>query len=98
MSVGIVPAKGNIDAISGQLVNDLEYVFSRIEKMQTWLLATPDATLTAAPYSYTSGEVAQLKSAYADLMQLITIYRGSTNLSVAKDFRTFAKLLAGIGV
>jgi hypothetical protein len=38
-----------------------------------------------------------LKSAMSDLDQLRTIFVGSATLGVAKDFRTFAKRLCGLG-
>lgn len=98
MSVGLSPTKSQIDSAAGSEVNELEMRFSRIERIKAWLDETPDATLEAAPYSYTNGEVAILKSAYSDLKQLIDIYRGGANLASAKDFRAFAKQLRGLGV
>jgi len=76
----------------------LEDWIVRIERFQTYLVATVDATLLAAPYSYSQAEINLLKSAYTDMTQLIAIYRGTQNLSVAKDFRTFTKQLIGTGL
>jgi len=98
MSVGIVPTKDQIDNNGGSLLKNLDDALARCERLQTWLLATPDATLQAAPYSYSSQEVATLKSAFSDIAQLATIYRGTANLAVAKDFRQFAKLLWGFNL
>jgi hypothetical protein len=38
-----------------------------------------------------------LKSAFADLTQLGTIWTGSAALPAAKDFRAFVRLLWGVG-
>lgn len=97
MSVGIQNTKQQIDSTAGLFVQ-LMNVFDQISRMQTFLLATPDATLTSAPYNYTAGEVAQLKSAFSDHAQLIAIYQGAQSLAVAKDFRTFSKPLIGTGL
>lgn len=98
MSVGLnTPSKSQIDGLAGSLPMTLEDWIVRVERFQAFLAATLDATLTAAPYSYTAQEVANLKSAYTDLTQLIAIYRGTQNLAVAKDFRSFTKLLIGTG-
>lgn len=98
MSVGIQPSKSVLDGMAGSLAIELENAIARIERMQAFLALTPDATLQAAPYSYTAGEVAILKSAYTELTQLIAIYRGQQNLTTAKDFRTFPKQLWGLGL
>ena len=97
MAIGMQQTKGQIDSTAGLFVQ-LQNVFDQIERVQTFLLATPDATLQAAPYGYTAGEVAQLKSAFTDAVQLIGIYKGTQILAVAKDFRTFSKLLVGTGL
>lgn len=99
MSVGIQVSKATIDGLSGAMIIELEDLFARMERFSQFLAATPDATLQAAPYAYTSGEVAVLKSFYvADLPQLLTIYRGTANLSSAKNFRIFGKQLWGAGI
>jgi hypothetical protein len=98
MSVGLSqPSKAQIDALAGSLPMTLEDWIVRVERFQAFLAATLDATLTAAPYNYTAGEVAILKSAFTDFTQLIAIYRGSQNLASAKDFRAFSKQLIGTG-
>lgn len=98
MSVGIFPSKASIDATAGSLVISLDDFFIKVDRFRTYLLATSDATLLAAPYSYAQGEIDILKSAFGDLAQLAAIYRNQQNLAVAKDFRSFAKLLIGFGL
>lgn len=96
MSVGIQQTKTQIDGTSGNLVRDFENALIPLTRFASWLDATPDASLTAL--GYTSGEVAILKSAYADFEQLIAIYQGTQNLLLAKDFRTFGHQLWGAGL
>lgn len=98
MSIGLTPTKASIDATSGTIAVSFDDLFAKVDRFQTFLLATPDATLTSAPYSYSAGEVAQLKSAFTDLAQLAAIYRNQQNLASAKDFRAFSKLLIGFGL
>ena len=93
MSVGFPTSKTDIDARAGQLALQLRDTLRQIQLFEAYLVATPDATLITA--GYIQAEVNTLKSAYSDLDQLRTIYEGGANLSVAKDFRTFAKLLVG---
>lgn len=98
MSVGIFPTKAQIDSTSGSLVLSLDDFFAKVDRFQTYLLATPDATLLAAPYSYAQAEINLLKSSFTDLAQLAAIYRNQQNLAVAKDFRAFGKQLIGFGL
>lgn len=97
MSVGIIPDKGAIDNTSGSLCRDLNNLFGRIVAFDAWLDGQPDADLISA-YGYSQADVDRLKSAFSDLAQLQTIYTGAANLANAKDFRTFAKLLAGFNL
>jgi hypothetical protein len=66
-----------------------------VERFQTLLAATPDANLQALGYSV--GDVAQLKSAFADLNDLARVYRGlATAKTLPYDYTQFAKLLVGV--
>jgi hypothetical protein len=98
MTVGLAVDKGQIDSWSGQLSRDIDVWSGRVDKLEAFLLATPDATLTAPPFNYTAGEVALLKSSIADLKQLADLFRGVGALAAAKDFRTFSKQLIGLGI
>lgn len=95
MSIGIAVSKTQLDEVSGSIASDLRKVFDDINELNTWLLGKTESDLTAM--GYTVGEVAVLKSAYADIAQLRTIFTGAANLTVAKDFRVFLKQLWGLG-
>lgn len=93
MAVGFPALKADIDARAGQLALQLRDTLRQIQLFEAWLLTQADANLVSL--GYVQAEVNTMKSAYADLDQLRTIYEGTANLTTAKDFRTFAKLLTG---
>jgi hypothetical protein len=101
INAGGIPAltKGQFDAQMNGIIQALDGAFSQVQALEAFLTAHPDADFTAAaggpgPTGYAAGDVTNFKSAFSDLDQLRTIYQGSANLLVAKDFRTFAKLIA----
>lgn len=94
MAVGFPTSKNDIDGRAGRIALDIRDGLAAAAGLKAWLDTQPDANLTAL--GYTTGEVAILKSAMADLNQLNSIYTGAANLATAKDFRTFAKLLLGV--
>jgi hypothetical protein len=95
MAVGLPTNKLDIDSKAGSIAVRLRDLFTEIQYTAAWAAGMPDNDLVAL--GYTSGEVAVLKSALADLEQLRTIYNGSANLANAKDFKAFAKQLTGLG-
>lgn len=96
MAAGYPRARADIDQRAGTLAITLRNVFDEIDRFKSFLDATPDADLEAAPISYSPTDVAQLKSAFTDLALLGAIYRGESSASTAYDYRTFAKLLVGV--
>jgi len=80
----------------GGLARDLNVVLNRIGEVRAYL-DTMTAGEVEALYGYESGEGSVIKSAYADLDELRTVYEGSAAVANAKDFRTFAKRLYGTG-
>jgi hypothetical protein len=95
MSVGLPASKTELDARSGDIARAFQKNFGDVVTMQQYLLATSEADLVAL--GYTSGEVATLKTAFTDLMQLGEIWTGSAALPAPKDFRTFVSRLWGVG-
>lgn len=94
MPVGYNVTKNDLDARAGGLAFNVRSHFEEIANLKTWLDAKPDNDLTAM--GYTSGEVAILRSAIADLAKLGDIYHGTQTQTPAYDFRTFAKQLTGV--
>lgn len=95
--IGTPLARADIDYKIGQVSLAANLAFENIRQMQAWLAGQTDAVLEAAPFGYTAGEVAVIKSAFANLDQLRTIYEGSAALAAPQDFRVFARQVWGFG-
>src|SRR4029077_5611118 len=96
MAVGFPKARAHVGDRAGSFAGPPRNTFDGIDQFKLFLDSTPDADLTSAPYNYTAGDVAVLKSAYNDLAKLAQIYRGEIEQSPAYDFRTFAHQLTGV--
>lgn len=94
MAAGIQVDKPTINNIVGANSRNIHQLFFGVDGIKAYLDATLDSDLVAM--GFTAGEVSVMKSAYADLAQLVAIYRGTANLAAAKNFQTFAKQLHGI--
>lgn len=95
MSVGLPVSKLEIDTRAGDTSRAFQRAFEDVVTMKGYLDATTEADLIA--FGYTAQEVAVLKTAFADLMQLQTIWHGVANLPAAKDFTQFVRQLWGVG-
>jgi hypothetical protein len=95
MSVGLPVTKSEIDTRAGDTARAFQRAFEDVATMQTYLAGALEADLIAL--GYTSNEVAVLKTAFADLTELGTIWTGAAALAAAKDFRTFARQIWGVG-
>lgn len=95
MSVGILVTKGEIDTRMGDLARSFQGLFSDEVILKAFFDSTADPELIAL--GYTSGEVAVLKSAIADLDQLRRLSLGEEALAAPKDFTQFLRLLWGVG-
>lgn len=97
MGAGIQYDKSQINAQAGSCAMDLKRTFDRGATFQAWLATIPDATLINT-YGFVQLDVDVLRSGFADLVQLNTLYTGGGTLAVAKDFRAFLKQLYGFGI
>lgn len=95
MSVGLPVTKEEVDTRAGDIARTFQRMFDDVAVMKTYLDATTEADLIALGYD--ANEVAVLKTAWADLAQLATIWVGTAALPAAKDFRQFARQLWGVG-
>lgn len=93
--VGLPTSKNEIDNVAGAIARDLNVLMKRVTVLKAYLDQTPDADLVTMGYSV--GDVALLKSAFADAAQLEGIFRGAGTLAEAKDFRAFLRQLWGLG-
>lgn len=88
--------KATINSRVAALAQQADRSFLAIQQFKLWLDSLPDTTMTSA-YGYVQADLDVIRSAFADLEQLRTIYQGTANLAVAKDFRTFAKQVYPFG-
>lgn len=88
----------DVNATAAQIARQLYSAMANVQRFEAWLAATPDATLTSAPYGLQSGDVATLKSAFTDADKLRQIFEGSATQGSAYDFRTFLKQAIGTGL
>lgn len=95
MSVGLAVTKGEIDSRAGDIARSFQRAFDDVATLKGFLDAAIDADLIAL--GYTTDEVATLKTAWADLTTLATIWAGAAALPAAKDFRVFVRRLWGVG-
>lgn len=80
----------------GALMGQLDSTFLRIQQYKTFLDTITDANLTSL-YGIPQADINIMRSSLTDVEQLRTIYQGTANLSVAKDFRTFAQQTYAFG-
>src|SRR5262245_45066184 len=97
MSVGLILDRSRVDSTIGSIAVNLKNTVHQAQSFKQWLDTLTDQNLIDS-FGYIQSEVDTLRSAAADLDQLRTIFEGSANLSVAKDFRLFVKRVWGIGV
>ena len=95
MSVGLPITKAEIDSRAGDIARRFQDTFGDVVTMQQYLAATPNTDLETM--GYTPDEVATLKTAFTDLMQLGDIWTGAQPLPASKDFRVFVSRLWGVG-
>lgn len=97
MAAGIQYDKAGINANAGSIALDVHRSLAKVAAFKAFLDAVPDLTLTGT-YGFLQADVDILRSALGDLNQLVTLYQGGATLGVAKDFRTFIKLIWGFGI
>lgn len=97
MSVGANIDKNSIDVTVAGIAKGVKSSLALVQAFKAWLDTQPDGTLITK-YSYVQGEVDILRSAINDLDKFRAIFEGTQVQSPAYDFRTFAKLLWGIGL
>lgn len=98
MSIGLPIDRQALDYATGATAQAIHTNLARAAQLKAWLDAHDTATLTAPPFGYTEGEVAALKSAFADLDQLRTVYEGTAAVAQAQDFRQFVRQVYGLGL
>lgn len=80
----------------GAIARDLNVAITAVEDGAAFLSANDDAALLAL-YNIPNADAALLRSAFADMAQLLSVYRGAAAVTPAKDFRTFTARISGLG-
>jgi len=94
--VGATATKDEINNTAGQIARQVFAALNNAEQFKAFLDTKTDQNLL--DLSFAQADVNTLRSAVGDLEQLSNIFLGQVNLSVAKDFTTFSKLLIGVGL
>jgi ABC-type transporter Mla subunit MlaD len=96
MSVGLPVTKQELDARSGDLARAFQRLAGDATTLKGYLDSATEQVLV--DLGYTSNDVAVLKTAAADLQQLLVkIGYGSEALPAPKDFTVFLRQLWGVG-
>jgi hypothetical protein len=87
--------KQTIDVTLGDAAQALNIAFLNVASAAAFLAPAQDEDLIAL--GYTPEDVANIRSAFADLDRLRRAYEGLEEVTPAYDFRTFSQRLYGTG-
>lgn len=93
---GISVTKADVNSAVGVCARTMFSAVQQIRQHKTWLDTQTDANLIAL--GFVQAEVDQIRSAMTDLDKLRTIFEGTATQASTYDFRTFAKLMIGVGL
>jgi hypothetical protein len=93
---GISVTKADVNQAVGTCARAVFSAVQLIKQHKTWLDTQTDANLIAL--GFVQAEVDQIRSAMTDLDQLRTVFEGTGTRTPAYDYRTFAKLMIGVGL
>lgn len=93
---GVRLTKDRIDDILGQALADVNASLNEANRLRDDFLQ-PRTDQELIDLGYSVAEISTLRGAFGDMDQLVKIYRGNQALVDAKDFRSFAKKLWGLG-
>lgn len=80
----------------GGIARELNVAITAVEDGAAFLAANDDAALSTL-YGISGADAALLRSAFADMSQLLSVYRGVAAVTPAKDFRVFVARISGLG-
>ncbi|MEV3980798.1 hypothetical protein [Nonomuraea sp. NPDC049758] len=95
MTAGIPITKDRINTQAGAIAAAVFAALQNVGEFKEWL-DTVSAQDLETVYQFAPDDAAVLKSAYADLAALAAVWAGGT--APARDLRTFARRLIGVGV
>lgn len=99
MSIGRTVSKTELDAATGQLALQVYRTMDNIDQIQAFLAGFTSTQLQSAGYVVDTTDGDRLKSAFTDLSNLSTMWKGGAATGVMpRDHRLFTKYLLGVGV
>lgn len=97
MAIGRTITREELNNVAGAIGTSLWAVMDNIAKAQAVINDYTEAQLVSN-FGFTAQDAADLKTAYADMGQLVDIFKGSAALAVAKNFRPSTRKLLGTGL
>jgi hypothetical protein len=97
MAIGRTITREELNSVAGGIGTSLWAVIDNIQKAKA-VVDDYDAAALQSLFGFTAQDAADLKAAYADMGQLVEIFRGQVNLAVAKNFRPSTRKLLGTGL
>lgn len=82
-----------IHGLAGTLAKEIENVFDRVREFNTYLVATNLQT----SFGLGPQDDADIKSAFANMLELIAVYEGRNSVGTAHQSRVFILRLVGPG-
>lgn len=97
MAIGRTITREELNNIAGAIGTSLWAVMDNVAKAKAVIDDYTEAQLVSV-YGFTAQDAADLKAAYADMGQLVDLFKGSAALAVAKNFRPSTRKLLGTGL
>lgn len=92
---GLEVTKAELNNVAGSVARSLFNVMGNVQQVKAWL--DTQTVQNLVDLGYTTDEANLIKSAYADLAELASVFNnGAPAHTTAHDFRVFAKRLIGI--
>ncbi len=96
MAIGRTISQSELNNVTGAIASSLFATMDNIAKVKQVLDTLTVANLETLGFSNADANL--LKSTFADLDKLRTVFNGTATQSPAYDFRTFAKSALGTGL
>jgi hypothetical protein len=97
MAIGRTITKDELNNVAGAIGTSLWAVMDNIAKAKSVVDDHTEAQLVSN-FGFNAQDAADLKAAYADMGQLVDIFKGTATLAVAKNFRPSTRKLLGTGL
>jgi hypothetical protein len=97
VAIGRAVTREELNNVAGAIGTSLWAVMDNITKAKNVVDDYTEAQLVSV-FNFSAQDAADFKAAYADMGQLVEIFRGTANLAVAKNFRPTTRRLLGTGL